>query len=84
MKNWISKGKFRFPDATNNRSGIDPLFGSHAQDGDPMHKYLEYITETGKKVDVLNMTRFIRTDGSLYVFLPGIAALKAIAAGTLP
>lgn len=84
MKNWISKGKFRFPDATNNRSGIDPLFGSHATDGDPMHKYLEYITETGEKVDVPNMTRFIRTDGSLYVFIPGIAALQAIAAGKLP
>ena len=83
MKNWISKGKFRFPDATNNRSGIDPLFGNHAQDGDPMHKYFEYITETGEKVDVPNMTRFIRTDGSLYVFIPGITALKAIAAGTL-
>jgi hypothetical protein len=84
MKNWISRGKFRFPDATNNRSGIDPLFGSHATDGDPMHKYLEYLTETGEKVDVPNMTRFIRTDGSLYVFIPGIAALQAIAAGKLP
>ncbi|WP_179413696.1 hypothetical protein HDF19_13430 [Mucilaginibacter sp. E4BP6] len=84
MKNWISKGKFRNPDATNNRSGIDPLFGSHAQDGDPMHKYLEYITEEGAKVDVPNMTRFIRTDGSLYLFIPGINALKAIAAGALP
>lgn len=88
MSQWISRGSFRSPDFSNNQSGIDPLFGRHPNDKNPANKYFEYyVGETGNTPpyeDLPGLTRFIRTDGSLYVFLPGITALKYISEGKIP
>jgi deferrochelatase/peroxidase EfeB len=86
MQTWIGQGSFRNPDLSHNHSGVDPLFGPQAQPppsaGDASFDYLSSDGSTWEETP--GLTRFIRTDGGLYVFLPGIAALRNIAAGTLP
>lgn len=87
MSQWISAGSFRNPDTPNN-SGIDPLFGPQPDDPDPNHQNLEYyVGQNGNNPpyeDLTGLTRFIRTDGSLYVFLPGINALRYLSEGKIP
>jgi len=84
MSQWISNGSFRFPDKSPNSSGIDPLFGPQSNDPDPDNKYFAYNAGNGNYKTVPGLERFIRTDGSLYVFLPGIAGLKYLSEGTIP
>jgi len=84
MSQWISQGSFRFPDKSPNLSGIDPLFGPQPSDGDPDDKSFDYNTGNGKYKVIPGLERFIRTDGSLYLFLPGIAGLKSLSEGTIP
>jgi deferrochelatase/peroxidase EfeB len=87
MGTWIFGNAFRFPDLSLNASGIDPLFGTTVVPNSnfdylPSNAQLpptssDYISTTGLK-------RFIRTDGGLYVFLPGIAALALLGKGPIP
>ncbi len=87
MSQWISAGSFRNPDTANN-SGIDPLFGPQPSDQNPNDQLFEYyVGETGNNPpyeDLGGLTRFIRTDGSLYLFLPGVSALRYISEGKIP
>jgi deferrochelatase/peroxidase EfeB len=84
MSQWISNGGFRYPDKSPNSSGIDPLFGPQAGDPDPDNHNFAYNTGNGKYKVIPGLERFIRTDGSLYLFLPGIAGLKSLSEGTIP
>jgi len=84
MGQWISSGGFRNPDKSPNTSGIDPLFGPQLSDGDPDDHKFAYNTGKGVYKELPGLTRFIRTDGSLYLFLPGIAGLKYISEGKIP
>ena len=84
MGQWISSGGFRNPDKSPNTSGIDPLFGPQLSDGDPDDHQFAYNTGNGTYKELPGLTRFIRTDGSLYLFLPGIAGLKYISEGKIP
>ncbi|MCV9927965.1 hypothetical protein OIU83_09890 [Flavobacterium sp. LS1R49] len=86
---WFELGGFRNPDASPNQSGVDPLFGPQVLDtipGDAVFAYNGGNTykEVPNNPDEPKLTRFIRTDGSLYLFLPGIAGLKRLAEGTEP
>jgi deferrochelatase/peroxidase EfeB len=86
MQTWIGQGSFRSPDLSPNHSGVDAFFGPQAQPppsaGDASFDYLSSDGSTWEERP--GLTRFIRTDGGLYVFLPGISALGDIAQGTLP
>lgn len=84
MSQWVSQGSFRSAD-TPNESGIDPIFGPQKSVGqdmaNPDHEYLQYPTGTADNLqdeNICGMSRFIRTDGSLYLFLPSITALRLI------
>lgn len=80
MSTWINTGYFRQPDASPNGSGVDPLFGPQAgEDAD-----FSRLGRAGDYETTSPMTRFIVTKGGLYVFLPSIAALEAIATGQIP
>jgi hypothetical protein len=80
---WLESGGFRNPDESPNQSGVDPLFGPQVADTNPGDSVFAYnVNNTYQEVQ--NLTRFIRTDGSLYLFLPGIAGLKSISEGTIP
>lgn len=89
MSQWVSQGSFRSID-TPNQSGIDPIFGPQESVlpdmANPDHKYLQYPTGTKDNLqnqNICGMSRFIRTDGSLYLFLPSITALKLISRGLI-
>ena len=83
MSQWITNGGFRYPDKSPNSSGVDPLFGPQPSDGAPDDK--DFTFNTGKNYKVIpGLERFIRTDGCLYLFLPGIAGLKCLSEGTIP
>jgi deferrochelatase/peroxidase EfeB len=88
MSQWMETGYFRPSEDTYNSSGVDPLFGQQPSDQDPNHQYFEYYSDPGGNdppyQDIQGLSRFIRTDGSLYLFLPGIAALKCISENILP
>jgi hypothetical protein len=84
MQSWIGAPGFRSPDDTDNMSGVDPLFGPQQDDSNPGDQYFEYLASDGDYVTVAPMSRFIVTRGALYVFLPGIAGLSALASGTMP
>jgi deferrochelatase/peroxidase EfeB len=86
MQSWIIRNGFRTTDASPNSSGFDPLFGPP---NDTMQAYNEfdYLSDETtppayKSIDGLE--RFVRTDGGLYLFLPGIAALKCLSQGIIP
>ena len=81
MQTWIGANDFRFPDASPNSSGIDPLFGPNKDEA----VEFEYLSSTPPDyVTVSPMERFIVTKGGLYVFLPSITALHYLAQGQLP
>jgi deferrochelatase/peroxidase EfeB len=91
MNSWMEAGSFRFPDASPNNSGVDPVFGTHASDGTSGDFEFAYNEPDPAQPGVPNyvtvpdsMQRFIVTKGGLYVFLPSITALSYIAQGILP
>jgi deferrochelatase/peroxidase EfeB len=86
MQQWVIHNSFRTVDASPNSSGIDPLFGPINKKFDAYNDF-EYLPDGApiqpyKKIKGLE--RFIRTDGSLYLFLPGIEGLRHLANGTIP
>lgn len=86
MQTWIGQGGFRpGNDHSPNQSGVDPFFGPQANDQNPYDRQFDYCTTAPAIYEtVTGMESFIRTDGGLYVFLPGLAALGAISQGILP
>ncbi len=81
---WLEMGGFRSPDVSPNQSGVDPLFGPQVADPDPTNDTIFAYNNNGTYNVTPGLTRFIRTDGSLYVFLPGIQGLVSISKGTIP
>lgn len=81
---WFDLGGFRNPDASPNQSGIDPLFGPQVADTNPDHNTVFAYNNKGTYKKISNLTRFIRTDGSLYLFLPSMAGLVHLSKGTIP
>jgi deferrochelatase/peroxidase EfeB len=86
---WFELSGFRNPDASPNQSGVDPFFGPQVEDTNPGDSIFAYnVGSTYKEMpngpNEPNLTRFIRTDGSLYLFLPGIAGLKYLSKGKIP
>lgn len=79
QQSWISGVSFRDPDASKNKSGIDPLFGP--QPGQDTN--FDYLSASGSYSTVANLKRFIRTDGGLYVLLPSVQALALMAKGAI-
>ncbi|MDQ3815367.1 MAG: hypothetical protein M3347_15725 [Armatimonadota bacterium] len=87
MGTWFNQGGFRQIDHSPNASGLDPLLGAQGDD-----QYFAYCTAPPKSYqkvpdaesDGISLTRFVRTDGGLYVFLPGFTALGFMAQGELP
>jgi hypothetical protein len=86
MQMWMAAGGFRNEDDSPNLSGTDPLFGPMIDGSDTNFEYCDGNTEISppEYKTVPGLTRFIRTDGSLYLFLPGIAGLKWISEGKIP
>lgn len=86
MGQWMERGSFRIPDASPNLSGIDPLFGPQLSNAGPANSTLEFRSEKddGTYEKMVGLTRFIRTDGSMYLFLPGIKGLEWISKGSIP
>jgi deferrochelatase/peroxidase EfeB len=93
MHSWVIDGGFRTrgkkADRSPNDSGVDPVFG--ADDGMDKHKNFAFLppgspeqptTQDYKVLD--GLPQFIRTDGGLYLFLPGIEGLRHLANGTIP
>ncbi|MEO8515650.1 MAG: hypothetical protein ABI426_02850 [Flavobacterium sp.] len=80
---WFEQGGFRNPDTSPNQSGVDPLFGPQVSDTNPGDSIFAY-NKNGTYNSTPSMTRFIRTDGSLYLFLPSIAGLQWISKGQIP
>lgn len=84
MKMWINRGGFRPGYDSPNASGVDPLFGP-AKETDSTDFYFLPEDETDKNYQKMTgLERFIRTDGSLFLFLPGIKALEDISNGIIP
>jgi len=81
---WFELNNFRSPDASPNHSGIDPLFGPRDTDPDPVNDKEFAYNDNGTYKVIPNLTRFVRTDGSLYLFLPGIEGLRYLSKGTIP
>jgi deferrochelatase/peroxidase EfeB len=86
MQTWMSQGGFRTPDVSPNASGCDPLFGP--QPGNPGLTAFDYLPDSAalpptsaEYQSTPGLDRFVRTDGSLYVFLPSMSALKMMADG---
>ncbi|RYU91694.1 hypothetical protein EWM62_07080 [Mucilaginibacter terrigena] len=92
MESWVTNGSFRIgkdADMSPNKSGFDPLFGS--EDGMTDHETFDFLPpgtqRPPKKTDytvIDGLPQFIRTDGGLYLFLPGIEGLRHLANGTIP
>jgi deferrochelatase/peroxidase EfeB len=87
MQSWINMNNFR-PGADNspNLSGFDPLFGP-PKSTIPQFNEFDYLPDGATDQPYKRITgieRFIRTDGSLFLFLPGIAGLENLANGILP
>ncbi|WP_300565439.1 hypothetical protein [Flavobacterium sp.] len=80
---WFEQGGFRNPDVSPNQSGVDPLFGPQSTDTIPGDSVFAYNGKEGYN-STSGMTRFIRTDGSLYLFLPSITGLKSLSEGKIP
>ncbi|WP_448700795.1 hypothetical protein ACFGVR_02000 [Mucilaginibacter sp. AW1-3] len=93
MHSWLEAGSFRNPDNSPNSSGVDPLFGPRTDDTYPPDLQFAFAEPNTSQVAQApveyhtvpqNMQRYVRTDGSLYVFMPGITGLKWISEGKLP
>jgi len=90
MHSWLEHGSFRTPDNTPNQSGVDPIFGAQTDDTYPPDLEFAFaVPQTA--IDAApkyytapkSLQRYVRTDGSLYVFMPGIQALRCISQGTI-
>jgi deferrochelatase/peroxidase EfeB len=86
MDSWIRQGGFRSEDDSSpNDSGFDPLFGPPNKS---ISNYNEFDYIPGNSGDsyvkMKGLERFIRTDGSLLLFLPGIKALEDLSNGVIP
>ncbi|MEA2465319.1 MAG: hypothetical protein QOJ98_3066 [Acidobacteriota bacterium] len=86
MQTWMSTGGFRSPDLSPNASGCDPLFGP--QPGNPGLTAFDSLPDSvplpptsSEYQSTPGLERFVRTDGSLYVFLPSVHALKQMGNG---
>jgi hypothetical protein len=86
MHTWIGQPGSRSPDTSPNHSGIDPVFGPQPAPPDPgKNADFDYLPDTSPFYETVpGLTRFIRTDGGLYLFIPGIKGLGYIGTGTLP
>ncbi len=83
MERWIGSPGFHLPPDSPNQSGVDPLFGPILDDHAEEHDF-EYQAGTPRppRTDpswntAKGLSRFVRTDGALYVFIPSLTALKA-------
>lgn len=86
MDSWINHGGFRSADKSPNGSGVDPLFGPSKNDYAPNNEF-DYLPDGPTDQPYKRMPgleRFIRTDGSLFLFLPGIKAIEDISNGIIP
>ncbi|HEY0140912.1 MAG TPA: hypothetical protein VGF48_08450 [Thermoanaerobaculia bacterium] len=88
MQTWMSTGGFRSPDLSPNASGCDPLFGPQKDtpglgDFDCLPDSATLPPTTAAYQTTPGLQRFVRTDGSLYVFLPSVHALRQMAEGTI-
>jgi len=89
MQTWMSAGGFRTPDLSPNASGCDPLFGpqpggSAALDAFDCLPDSATLPPTSADYDSTpGLDRFVRTDGSLYVFLPSMHALTLMSTGAI-
>ena len=84
MEQWIGSPGFHRPPDSPNQSGVDPLFGPILKDAAESHDF-EYLANAPRKSGdkaswntVKGLSRFVRTDGALYVFIPSIKTLKAL------
>jgi deferrochelatase/peroxidase EfeB len=86
MQSWVTRNSFRTIDASPDSSGFDPLFGPPNKDYSAYNEfaYLPDGSPTQPYKQIEGLERFIRTDGGLYLFLPGIEALKHLSKGTIP
>jgi len=77
MDSWIRQGGFRSEDDSSpNSSGFDPLFGPPNKSISNYNEFDYVPGDSGDSyVKMKGLERFIRTDGSLLLFLPGIKAL---------
>lgn len=90
MSTWLEQGSFRSPDDSPNSSGVDPLFGPRTDDTYPPDLAFAFAVHSTPVQEPpayytapQNLQRYIRTDGSLYVFMPGIQGLKCISEGSI-
>lgn len=89
MSTWLEQGSFRTVDASPNNSGVDPLFGPRTDD--TYSPDTEFAFAVPKPVQeppayhtaATNLQRYVRTDGSLYIFMPGIQGLRCISRGSI-
>jgi len=81
MNTWITApgGGFRTVDASPNTSGVDPLFGPQPPSIDPVDGDFDFDYLAGASYDTVpGLTRFIRTDGGLYAFIPSLTAIRQL------
>ncbi len=90
MHSWLEQGSFRTPDNSPNSSGIDPLFGPRTDDTySPDFEFAYNVPQPAigeqpaYKVIPKNLQRYVRTDGSLYLFMPGIEGLRRLSNGAI-
>jgi len=89
MNTWLEQGSFRSPDASPNSSGVDPIFGPRTDDTYEPDLVLAFavpkpVQEPPAYHTVAkNLQRYVRTDGSLYIFMPGIEGLRCISQGAI-
>ncbi len=81
---WFNQGGFRDPDESGNQSGIDPLFGPQVKGKNPSQNTVFEFNDNGTYKVFPGLTPFVRTDGSMYLFLPSITGLKHLSQGTIP
>jgi hypothetical protein len=85
MDSWIRQGGFRSEDDSPNASGFDPLFGPPNKSISDYNEFDYLPGNSGDSyVKMKGLERFIRTDGSLLLFLPGIKALEDLSNGVIP
>lgn len=86
MQTWVTQNNFRVDDKSPNRSGFDPLFGP-PDDKTGAYNEFDYLPDGTPPPPYKQLTglgRFVRTDGSMYLFLPGVTALGYISRGEIP
>jgi hypothetical protein len=87
---WLESSGFRRNDNSPNLSGVDPLFGPQTNDIYPpdlvfaFNEVTPVIEQPTKyKVIAKSLQRYIRTDGGLYLFMPGVEGLRRISRGSI-